>query len=98
MIRKRELVAQYESDNGKRKAIIFDRSQYVDYKTRENDDRAIIVQETEFCFECEFYENQRKIGYITYPRKALVYVESAAENWVTFVMDRNTIKQYGKVV
>lgn len=92
--RPREMVSHYQSDDQEREAVIFSTSQEISIKSKKTSDRAVLVQEKNVGFSCRFYENGKFLGYITYPNKSISYVEKAAENWVTYVMDKQTLKKY----
>ena len=42
----------------------------------------------------EFFENGKHVGEIEYPDKSMYYVKDAAENWVTGIMTKDTIRKY----
>ena len=89
-----EVVSIYTSDCGKREATIFNNDRETKITTRKNSDRAIIVQEPNKFFSVSFEEKGYPSGRIIYPHKDVSYVESAAENWVKFIMDRQVLDRY----
>lgn len=93
---KREVIAQYSSDDDRREAIIFDRTSNTSFKSNVDSDRAVTISEQLSIFTIDFFENKRYVGSICYPDKSLSYAENAAENWVTYVMGLDTIEQYRK--
>jgi len=42
-----------------------------------------------------FYDNEVPVGEIKYPDKSRYYVEDAAENWETGILNTDIIKKYG---
>ena len=93
---KREVISQYFSDDEQREAIIFDRKSGETYRLKHDSDRAVTVSEQLSIFTIDFFENKRYVGSLSYPDNNLTYVESAAENWVTYVMGVDTIKRHSK--
>lgn len=90
----RELVSQYTSDDMVREAIIFCRAREIDFKFSQK--RAVAVQEQYKSFSVQYFEHGKAVGYIPYHHKDVTYAESAAENWVKYVLDLSTVQQYSK--
>jgi hypothetical protein len=95
MMHTREVIAQYSSDDDNREAVIFDRTSTTSYKSNVNSTRAVAVSEQVSIYTIDFIENRRYVGSLSYPDKSLTFVERAAENWVTYVMEKDTIKRHG---
>ena len=66
-------------------------------KTFKNDTKSAVISISKEVLSCTFYENNKRIGEIEYPNNSYVYVEDAAENWITGVMTTDTIDHYKKV-
>jgi hypothetical protein len=66
-------------------------------KTFKNDTKSAVISISKEVLSCTFYENDKRIGEIEYPNNSYVYVEDAAENWITGVMTTDTIDHYKKV-
>ena len=88
----KEFISQYESDDHERICRIFEDTSPISIKT--DGERAVIMNAPQRSLSIEFWENGFVVGYIKYEGKSHNYVESAAENWVTYVMDTSTVKHY----
>lgn len=44
--------------------------------------------------DLHFYENTSYIGTIEYPNKTYAYVVDAADNWINWIMTKETINEY----
>ena len=68
-------------------SILFTQSSFAEItgKINERVDDTLIV---------EFFENGKRVGEIEYPDKSMYYVKDAAENWVTGIMTKDTIRKY----
>jgi hypothetical protein len=88
----KEFISQYESDDHERMCRIYE--DITDITVKMNDHRAVIMNSPCRVLSIEFWEHGRSIGYIRYEGKSHNYVESAAENWVTYIMDPSVIGDY----
>ncbi|MDB4128550.1 hypothetical protein N9578_00710 [bacterium] len=89
-----EVVSIYSSECDSREATIFYLDRETKITTKHNKERVVIVQEPNKAFSVVFKERGFPNGRIVYPHKDISYVESAAENWVKFIMDRHALNTY----
>jgi hypothetical protein len=67
------------------------------YNRFERDNKLAIISfvDDEYLM-CSFFEDNQLVGRIDYPNKSRHYVMDAAENWITGVMTKETVKNYTK--
>jgi hypothetical protein len=63
-------------------------------KVFEQENRKATINLTDEIFEVIFLENGKIVGTIEYTDKSYHYVSDAAENWVTGIMTKETVKRY----
>lgn len=62
----------------------------------EKGNRSAQIELVDEVLEVHFYEDTRYLGTIEYPNNSYTYVVDAAENWVSHVMNLETLNEYKK--
>ena len=64
--------------------------------TYQNNNLQATIVRSDAGFEIEFLENSKVLGTVPYYTKSIHYVESAAENFVSGILTKETIDRYKK--